>query len=340
MPNKPFTFRITYLPFFIFCFFATTSLLSEELSMEQSCILEQIEKLSKETSVGELKRLCEQQTEIQTSNNSNNHTQSRHSKSAVERLAFTPHKANYILPISYNNSPNSAPYDSNFSETTINKMEVVFQLSSKMLIYENLLGDNGDLYGAYTGRFWWQAYNNDLSSPFREANHEPELFLDFETRYSWGEWNLTNIIYGMVHQSNGRSLPLSRSWNRLYMLFKLENEQAWVHFKPWYRVPEANKHSVDDPEGDDNPDIDDYVGYLELSMGYEFDKHHLSAMVRNNLRSDNKGAIQFDWTFPIWDLTDVRGYIQYFNGYGESMIDYNAVSNRLSIGFIMSEKGQ
>jgi len=340
MPNKWFVFRITYLPLLIVCFIATTPLLSEELSIQQSCILEQIEQLSEDTSVGELKRLCEQPSESQVSNKSNSQRQSLPAESAVEHLAFTPHKANYILPISYNDSPNPDPYDGNFSESNLNKMEVAFQLSSKMLIYKNLLGDNGDLYGAYTGRFWWQAYNNDLSSPFREANHEPELFLDFKTNYQWGDWNLTNIIYGMVHQSNGRSLPLSRSWNRLYMLFKLEKEQAWVHFKPWYRVPEAKKPAADDPDGDDNPDIDDYVGYFELSMGYEFDKHHLSTMVRNNLRSDNKGAIQLDWTFPIWDLTDVRGYIQYFNGYGESMIDYDAVSNRLSIGFIMSEKGQ
>ncbi len=60
-------------------------------------------------------------------------------------------------------------------------------------------------------------------------------------------------------------------------------------------------------------------------------------MIRNNLRSGNRGALQLDWTFPVWDLTDVRGYVQYFTGYGESMIDYNATSNRFSIGFIMSE---
>jgi len=337
MTIKQLTFRLTYLPLFIFSFITTTSLLSEEMSSQQRCLIEQMEQLSEETTVGEIKRLCEKKLQAKEGNKISSPTQSKPAQSGIERLAFTPHNANYLLPISYNDSPNPDPYDDSFSENNINKMEVIFQLSSKMLIYENLLGDNGDLYGAYTGRFWWQAYNNDLSSPFREANHEPELFLDFKTSYQWGDWNLTNIIYGMVHQSNGRSLPLSRSWNRLYMLFKLENEQAWVHFKPWFRVPEDEKPAIDDPKGDDNPDIDDYMGYFELNVGYEFDKHHLSAMVRNNLRSDNKGAVQLDWTFPIWDLTDVRGYIQYFNGYGESMIDYNAVSNRLSIGFIMSE---
>jgi len=79
------------------------------------------------------------------------------------------------------------------------------------------------------------------------------------------------------------------------------------------------------------------MGYFELTAGYDFGENHLAAMIRNNLRADNKGALQLDWIFPIWDLTDVRGYVQYFNGYGESMIDYNTSTNRLSIGFIMSE---
>ena len=60
-------------------------------------------------------------------------------------------------------------------------------------------------------------------------------------------------------------------------------------------------------------------------------------LVRDNLRKDNRGALQLNWTFPIWETTDVRGYVQYFTGYGESMIDYNASTNRFSIGFIMSE---
>jgi len=299
----------------------------------QRCIFAQISKASDDITLGELKALCKKKIAAQGGIS----TVKKESKPAVERLAFTPYKANYILPISYNDTPNSEPFDEVLTNENINNFEIIFQLSSKMRILDNVFGDNGDLYGAYTGRFWWQAYNNALSSPFREANHEPELFLDFESDIKFGEWHLTNITYGMVHQSNGRSQPLSRSWNRFYMLLKLKDKDAWVHFKPWFHIPEDKKTDINEPEGDDNPDIDRYMGYFELTAGYDFGENHLAAMIRNNLRADNKGALQLDWIFPIWDLTDVRGYVQYFNGYGESMIDYNTSTNRLSIGFIMSE---
>ena len=101
------------------------------------------------------------------------------------------------------------------------KKEIKFQLSIKFPIAENLIGKRDSLHFAYTHLSFWQAYDQDGSSPFRETVHEPEVFMSFES--DWEFLGLDNRIvqFGIVHQSNGRDGELSRSWNRVYMDFIL-----------------------------------------------------------------------------------------------------------------------
>ena len=93
--------------------------------------------------------------------------------------------------------------------------------------------------------------------------------------------------------------------------------------------------SVLDAYGDDNPDNEKYKGHFEFSSINRTDNHELSMMLRNNLRSENHGGVQLDWTFPIW--RGLSGHAQYFNGYGESMIDYNQKVERFGLGLILSD---
>jgi phospholipase A1 len=58
-------------------------------------------------------------------------------------------------------------------------------------------------------------------------------------------------------------------------------------------------------------------------------------MLRNNLRSDNKGAGELRWSFPLNER--IRLMVKYFNGYGESLVDYNAYTESIGIGFQFSE---
>lgn len=257
-------------------------------------------------------------------------------RASDNRFAILPHKPNYLLPVTFNRRPNGGGLEL-VDDREVDNIEVKFQVSFKTPFWEQPFGENTALFFAYTGQSYWQAYNSDVSSPFRETNHEPEIFAAWATDWKVGGWQVPLFTAGVAHQSNGQSGLRSRSWNRIYTEMAFEKDRWVILFKPWWRIPEKRKEDPLQPDGDDNPDIDDYMGYFELYSAYKWDEQNFGIMLRNNLRSDNKGAVQLDWTFPLDDEGKLRGYVQYFNGYGESLIDYNRHVNRLGVGFVLTD---
>jgi len=239
---------------------------------------------------------------------------------------LTPHKPNYVMPYTYNFKPNPAPFEST-PDADLDNEEIKFQFSLKFPIIENLFGESGTFYFAYTNLSFWQAYNSSSSSPFRETNHEPELFITVPNDWEvFGFKNRINII-GAVHQSNGRGGTLSRSWNRLYVDFIFERDNFYFSIKPWIRLSDTGN--------DDNPDIEDYLGHGEFRTVYATGKHTTSIMLRNNFKSDNKGAFEINYSYPM--SRRAKWFIQAFDGYGESLIDYNARSKRIGIGVALTD---
>jgi len=259
---------------------------------------------------------------------------------ATAKLPFvlTPHKVNYIMA-TYNDTPNVEPFREEIElrgfEPNLEHFEIKFQVSVKVPLMYNVFGDNGHLFVAYTNQSYWQISNTIASSPFRETNHEPEVFMMFNN--DWQIAGLTNSLLGLgfVHQSNGSYSERSRSWNRIYGTAVFDKGPFALRGKLWWRIPEDEKAFEDDPEGDDNPDINEYMGNFEITAAYAFDEQRFTMMVRNNLDKPNRGAVELTWSYPIKD--NLRLYSQYFYGYGESMIDYNAKTNRIGIGFAIND---
>lgn len=241
-------------------------------------------------------------------------------------FALTPHKQNYLM------LTNTAGLIG--QGETLQPWELKFQVSFKVSVLDELLG--GNLQFGYTQQSFWQAFNSTISSPFRETNYEPELMWQYlMPRLSSDQYSRA-IVLGLSHQSNGQTQPVSRSWNRIYLNFIFEYEDFYFSLKPWYRIPEPAKSNPTDAQGDDNPDIDHYMGTFELtSVWSRRDGGRLGLLFRNNLQpSDLRGAIQIDWSFPI--KSKLKGYVQYFNGYGESLIDYNHSLRRLGVGLMLN----
>jgi phospholipase A1 len=209
----------------------------------------------------------------------------------------------------------------------LDSVEAKFQLSFKGRLWTTDDRRWG-VWGAYTQNNNWQVYNADQSRPFRETNYMPELFASYNPELAWGDWRWPVVTLGLNHQSNGRSDPLSRSWNRVFAQFGVENGNLALYLKLWSRISES-------AEKDDNPDITDYYGHGQIDAIYRWRGHSFTGSLRGNVGT-GKGAVQAGWFSPPF-LGTLRGYVQVFSGYGESMIDYNWRQTTIGIGIALSD---
>lgn len=86
---------------------------------------------------------------------------------------------------------------------------------------------------------------------------------------------------------------------------------------------------------DNNPDINRYLGYGDVRLQYRFDNSQtLGSTLRLNPKS-GKGSMQLDYTFPV--AGKLKGYVQGFYGYGESLLDYNHKHRSIGIGLMMND---
>jgi len=311
-----------------------TTSLAEEVSDE--CILKTLKASTKALTYEQIKQKCLTQI-LKKHHFKKGRIANRivsEQRTAFNPYVITPHKMNYILPVSYTNKVNRKVYEgvNDWSEQLQNT-EAKFQLSIKVPLNKRpLLTHDDGLFFGFTLQSWWQVYSDGISKPFRETNYQPELFYLSPLKYHPFDGN-TAVIVGLEHQSNGRAQALSRSWNRMYVNFLFEKENFALSFQPWWRIPERDKNFNLDPKGDDNPDISDFMGYFQLATVYKWESYEFSFKGRENFVT-NKGGIELGLTFPIWGK--LNGYIQYTNGYGESLIDYNHSQQTLGLGLALT----
>lgn len=203
--------------------------------------------------------------------------------------------------------------------------EVQFQISTAIPVYRGLAGDNSVLAISYTQRSWWQVFSPEISSPFRETNYEPQLFLGWATDYPIAGWSVQEIEAGLNHQSNGQADPTSRSWNRVYARMLAQKGDWQVELKPWFLLGRPS---------DNNADITDYLGYYRLKVGYRPGNSLFTLQGHYNWNTGYGGA-QLSWSYPV--SQHVRFYTQCFSGYGESLIDYDHHQTRFAMGFTLNE---
>ncbi|HEY8606122.1 MAG TPA: phospholipase A [Noviherbaspirillum sp.] len=241
---------------------------------------------------------------------------------------FRPHRDNYLIA-TYNDSPNVEPYRPFRALADgggLSNAELAFQIGFKLKLAENPANLPVDLWFGYTQRSFWQADNREASSPFRETNYQPEVMAVVPLNLDLLGVKLRFVNLGFVHESNGQGSGLSRSWNRSYIQAGFERGEYTLLARAWKRVNES-------ADEDDNPDIEDYLGHGDLVGTWRRDGHEVSLLTRYNFGTD-KGALQVGWAFPL--APRLKGYVQYFTGYGHTLIDYNAYQRVFGLGVLVT----
>ncbi|ABE74044.1 phospholipase A [Psychrobacter cryohalolentis] len=256
-----------------------------------------------------------------------------------ERGTWTvrPYRPTYVMPLFYTFDPNLSPStptrpqpEKPFTSNDTRNTDLKFQLSLKTKVAEDLFNTNADLWFGYTQESHWQVYNEDNSRPFRATDYQPEIFLTqpVTANLPFGG-RLRMLGAGAIHHSNGQDDPLSRSWNRAYVMAGAEWGKLSVIPRFWLRVNNENDSS------EDNPDIEDFMGYGDIKFLYDLpNQQSLSGTLRYN-PGTNKGAAQIDYIYPL--SKNVNGFVQLFQGYGESIVDYNHENTAIGFGIVLND---
>ena len=269
---------------------------------------------------------------LNTKDLKDNKTKSYISDWSSEKFGLSPYRPNYLLPFSYT-SHNYKVYTPTDGEYINYEAEI--QVSFKVAFMKNLFGYHEVYYGAYTQKSFWQLYIE--SSPFRETNYNPEVFVVIPMSDK-DVFGMKTLEFGYSHISNGQGniektdnsdkypelLNRSRSINMIYTKFSFQHQSLFFDFRFWYPVGNL----------EDNSDIMDYYGYGRVKAMYFYKKNLFTAMARLN-PIKQKGAFEFTYSYP-GKLDGVYLFAKIFHGYGESLIDYNTRLTKYSVGFSFS----
>ncbi|MDO4880231.1 MAG: phospholipase A [Capnocytophaga sp.] len=242
---------------------------------------------------------------------------------------FLEYMPMYIMPFRFTEKPIEQPRGLNTDrpipeERDYQPVEVKFQISLKAKIMQDAFG-KGDVWVAFTQQAYWQMYNGKLSRPFRELNYEPELIFTYPMNLSAGNFKLRMLGLSVNHQSNGKESAHSRSWNRFILMGVASWGDVMINARVWKRFSEKEME-------DDNPDIENYIGRMELGTAYSFRRNVFMLRFRNNLNfKHNRSLLEASWVYPL--SRDLRMALQFSHGYGDSLIDYNYKQTVFGVGF-------
>lgn len=214
-----------------------------------------------------------------------------------------------------------------FHKPTAYNSDVKFQISLGIRLTDAVLPWHTFLFLMYTQKTFWNVFQKSL--PMGDINFNPGIGIS-KPFFSKNRY-VGKITMLIEHESNGRDGPESRSWNRIsFSGSTIIDEWLMVHAKFWIPII----------DGENNRDILKYCGIYQSGLVLTTPDKKFSFGVT--------WVKRFGWNLnfnTIWEFTwrvhkksNLNLFAQYYNGYGESLIDYNVFHSMLRVGLVFKPK--
>lgn len=201
--------------------------------------------------------------------------------------------------------------------------DVKFQISLAIRLTNATLPWNTFLFLMYTQKTFWNVFENSM--PMRDLNFNPGI--GWSKPFFNKDRYVGKLTLLLEHESNGRDGDASRSWNKVSLAGStLITDWLMVHAKFWIPIV----------DGMNNRDILKYSGiwqsgFVASTLNKKFSLG-VTLVKRKGWNLNFNTVVDGIWR--VSDKTNLNLFLQYYNGYGENMMDYKQYHSRIRAGII------
>ncbi|MDY3931929.1 MAG: phospholipase A [Muribaculaceae bacterium] len=205
--------------------------------------------------------------------------------------------------------------------------DVKFQVSIAQRLTKSTLPFHTYLFLAYSQKTFWNVFEESM--PMRDLNFNPGIGL---SKLLIVKDRLIGKATLMVeHESNGRDGLASRSWNRISLSANIYiDPNIMIHGKAWIPIV----------DGENNRDLLDYYGLYQTGVVLTTTNRRFGFSVLLTKRKGwnlNYNTV-IELNYRLFKKDNQFLFVQYYNGYGENLLDYNEYHSRLRVGIVIKPK--
>jgi phospholipase A1 len=227
--------------------------------------------------------------------------------------AFGIYKDNYfIVGTNVSGTPNSWNSDLKF------QVSIRHRLTNSMFPFKTYL------FLTYSQKAFWDVFRKSL--PFRDLNYNPTI--GFGKALISKKRFLGTLLFQFEHESNGKDGVDSRSWNKISLTSNIIFDRNWtLYAKAWIPIV----------DGENNKDLTRYTGWGNIGGQYKSNdtKYYFSLVINKRSVPNFSANIIMNLAVRIFDDENQYLFAEFYNGYGESLLNYNEFRQRLRVGFVI-----